>query len=63
MVFTLIAASSVLVPVVGYAVAAQRLRAPLDTLKQWLQANNHQVMAIVLVIMGAAVIGKGLGGL
>ncbi|MFZ2528084.1 MAG: GAP family protein [Rhodococcus sp. (in: high G+C Gram-positive bacteria)] len=62
-VFTLIAASSVLVPVVGYAVAAQRLRAPLDTLKQWLQANNHQVMAIVLVIMGAAVIGKGLGGL
>lgn len=62
-VFTVIAASSVLIPVVGYALAAQRLRQPLDTLKQWLQANNHQVMAIVLLIMGAAVIGKGLGGL
>lgn len=62
-VFTVIAASSVLIPVLGYAVAAQRLRGPLDTLSQWLRANNHQVMAIVLVIMGAAVIGKGLGGL
>ena len=62
-VFTVIAASSVLIPVLGYGVAAQRLRGPLDTLSQWLRANNHQVMAIVLVIMGAAVIGKGLGGL
>lgn len=63
LVFTVIAASTVLLPVVGYTVAADRLRGPLDSLKNWLQANNHQVMAIVLLIMGAAVIGKGLGGL
>lgn len=61
-VFTVLAASTVLVPVIGYAVAADRLRGPLDSLKDWLQANNHQVMAIVLVIMGAVVVGKGLGG-
>ncbi|MCK8674546.1 GAP family protein [Rhodococcus sp. HM1] len=62
-IYTVIAASSVLIHVLGYAIAAQRLRERLDTLSQWLRANNHQVMAIVLVLMGAAVIGKGLGGL
>ncbi|MBH0122506.1 GAP family protein [Rhodococcus sp. CX] len=62
-IYTVIAASSVLIHVLGYAIAAQRLRERLDTLWQSLRANNHQVMAIVLVLMGAAVIGKGLGGL
>ncbi|MRH92178.1 GAP family protein [Nocardia sp. SYP-A9097] len=62
-VFTLIAAASVLIPVIGYAVAADRLRPALDSLKNWLQANNHMVMAIVLLVMGAAVIGKGINGL
>lgn len=61
-VFTLLAAATVLIPVIGYAVAADRLRGPLAGLKDWLQANNHQVMAIVLLVMGAAVVGKGLGG-
>lgn len=63
LVFTVLAASTVLIPVIGYAVAADRLRGTLDSLKNWLQANNHAVMAIVLVVMGAVVIGKGLGGL
>ncbi len=61
-VFTVLAASTVVVPVVGYALAADRLREPLASLKNWLQAQNHQVMAIVLLVMGAVVIGKGLGG-
>ena len=63
LVYTVLAASTVLVPVLGYAVAADRMRGGLDSLKNWLQANNHMVMAIVLVVMGAVVIGKGLGGL
>lgn len=62
-VFTVLAAASVLAVVLGYAVAADRLRHTLDTTRQWLQANNHAVMAIVLLVMGAAVIGKGVGGL
>jgi hypothetical protein len=61
-VFTVLAASTVVVPVVGYALAADRLREPLASAKTWLQAQNHQVMAIVLLVMGAVVIGKGLGG-
>ncbi|MFI5717301.1 GAP family protein [Nocardia sp. NPDC051750] len=62
-VFTVLAAASVLVPVVGYLVAADRISGALATVKDWLQANNHLVMAIVLLIMGAAVFGKGVGGL
>ncbi|EME23117.1 GAP family protein [Rhodococcus triatomae] len=61
-VFTLIAGSTVLIPVIGYALAADRLRDPLASAKTWLQEQNHAVMAIVLAIMGAVMIGKGLGG-
>ncbi|MBF6324260.1 GAP family protein [Nocardia cyriacigeorgica] len=62
-IFTVLAASTVLVPVIGYAVAADELRSGLDTMKAWLQGNNHIVMAIVLLVMGAVVLGKGIGGL
>ncbi|MFD3706608.1 GAP family protein [Nocardia sp. NPDC058658] len=62
-VFTLLASSTVLAVVLGYLLAADRLRPPLDSLRQWLQNNNHEVMAIVLLIMGTVVVGKGIGGL
>ncbi|MEV6071225.1 GAP family protein [Nocardia sp. NPDC052001] len=62
-VFTVLADASVLVVILGYAVAADRLRESLDATRRWLQSNNHAVMAIVLLVMGAAVIGKGVGGL
>ncbi|WP_280268156.1 GAP family protein [Nocardia wallacei] len=62
-VYTMIAAASVLLVVVGYVLAADRLRATLDTAREWLQANNHAVLAIVLLVMGTVVLGKGIGGL
>lgn len=62
-VFTLLASTTVLAVVIGYLVATDRLRPTLNSLREWLQANNHAVMAIVLVVMGAVVVGKGLGGL
>lgn len=62
-VFTVIAASTVAIPVIGYLVAAQRLRAPLDALKQWLQTNNATVMAVLILVIGVVLIGKGIGGL
>ncbi|MGW4350992.1 GAP family protein [Nocardia sp. NPDC004582] len=62
-VYTVIAAATVLVVVLGYAVAADRLRPVLDETRVWLQDNNHLVMAIVLAVMGAVVLGKGIGGL
>lgn len=63
LVFVVIAASTVAVPVVGYAVAAERMRGPLDRLKVWLQAENAAVMSVLLLVIAAVMIGKGLGGL
>ncbi|MFF5036237.1 GAP family protein [Nocardia salmonicida] len=62
-VFTLLASVTVLAVVLGYMLAADRLGPMLDSLREWLQLNNHAVMAIVLLIMGAVVLGKGIGGL
>ncbi|MGK3951733.1 GAP family protein [Microbacterium sp. I2] len=60
-VFTLIGASTVLVPVVGYLVAAGKLRGPLDALRGWLAKENAVIMAVLLLVIGVAVIGKGIG--
>lgn len=62
-VFTVIAASTVAGPVLAYLVAGPRMRAPLDTLKAWLQANNATVMSVLLLVIGVVLVGKGIGGL
>ena len=60
-IFTLIAAISVLVPVLGYLMAANAMRGPLDALRQWLVAHNAAVMAVLLLVIGVVMIGKGIG--
>jgi threonine/homoserine/homoserine lactone efflux protein len=62
-VFTVLAASTVLVPVIGFLVAAERVKPWLDTLKTWLEANNATVMGVLLLVLGVVQLGKGLGGL
>ncbi|MCS5736335.1 GAP family protein [Herbiconiux daphne] len=59
-VFVVIAASSVAVPVVAYLVAGARLQTPLERLRGWLEHNNATVMSILLLVIGVVVIGKGL---
>jgi threonine/homoserine/homoserine lactone efflux protein len=60
-VFTVIAASTVLIPVVGYLVAAEKLRGPLDVLRGWLAKENAVIMAVLLLVIGVSLIGKGIG--
>ena len=60
-VFTLIAASTVLIPVVGYLIAAEKLRGPLDALRVWLAKENAVIMAVLLLVIGVSLIGKGIG--
>lgn len=60
-IFTVIAASTVLVPIVAYLVAADRLRAPLDALRGWLAQQNALIMAVLLLVLGVVLIGKGIG--
>ena len=61
-VFTVLASSTVAVPVVGYLAARDRMAAPLESLQGWLTQNNAGVMAVLLLVLGTALVGKGIGG-
>ena len=60
-VYTLLAASTVGVPVVAYLVASDRMAAPLEALRGWLVRENAVVMAVLLLVIGVVMIGKGIG--
>ena len=60
-VFALLAASSVAIPVIAYLVASSKMAAPLETLRVWLVHNNATVMAVLLLVIGVVMIGKGIG--
>ncbi|WP_029432252.1 GAP family protein [Blastococcus sp. URHD0036] len=62
-VFTVLAASTVAIPVVGYAVARTRMAGPLEHLRGWLTTHSAAVMATLLLVIGVLLLGKGLGGL
>jgi len=59
-IYTVLAGSTVIVPVVGFLLAAARLRAPLGRLRDWLQAENAVIMTVLLLVLGVVIIGKGL---
>jgi threonine/homoserine/homoserine lactone efflux protein len=59
-IFVLLAGSTVIIPVIGYLVAAARLAEPLDRLREWLVDNNAVIMAVLLLVIGVSVIGKGI---
>ncbi|MGF9756635.1 GAP family protein [Microvirga sp. 0TCS3.31] len=62
-VFTVIAAASVAVPVIGYLVASAKMAGPLESMRQWLVKENAVVMAVLLLVIGVAMVGKGIGSL
>lgn len=59
-VFTLVAAATVVIPVVAYLIAGDRLDGPLDTAKTWLIDNNSAVMAVLLLVFGAVLLGDAI---
>jgi hypothetical protein len=48
---------------VKLVLAGDRVQPSLDRAKAWLSANNTVVMAVLLLVIGVTLIGKGLGGL
>jgi threonine/homoserine/homoserine lactone efflux protein len=62
-IFTVLAASTIAVPVVAYLVASTRMTPYLDDLRGWLTQHNAAVMTVLLLVIGVALIGKGIGGL
>jgi threonine/homoserine/homoserine lactone efflux protein len=61
-VFVVLAVSSVAIPVLGYAIARDRMASPLNELRAWLTVNNAVVMAVLLAVIGVVMVGKGIGG-
>lgn len=59
-VFTSIAAASVAVPVIANLVASTKMAGPLDVMRAWLTKENAVVMAVLLLVIGIDVIGKGI---
>ena len=50
------------VPVLAYAVAAERLREPLDALRGWLARENSVIMGTLLTVLGVVLLGHGIAG-
>jgi hypothetical protein len=62
-VFVVIASVSVAAPVLYYLVAGESAAKTLDSWKAWLLANNATVMFVLFLVLGAKLVGTGLGGL
>lgn len=62
-VFTVVAASSVALPVLAYLVAGERLDEPLTKLKNWMEEQHATLVAVILVVIGVMVLYKGIHGL
>lgn len=63
LVFTLIAALTVLLPVLVFLAAPRKATEVLDHIREWLTANNTAIMVVLFVVLGGQLLGKGLGGL
>jgi threonine/homoserine/homoserine lactone efflux protein len=62
-VFAIIGTVGVGAPVVIYFVMGDRAGPVLDRLKQWMQHNNAVIMGVLLLVIGAKLIGDAIGGL
>ena len=62
-VFVVIASSTVGLAVLVYLLGGEKAEHVLTTWKVWLTHNNATVMAVLFLVFGAVVIGKGITGL
>ena len=61
--FVAIAASSVALPVLAYAVSGDRLDTALSKLKDWMERHNAALVAVILIVIGLLVLYKGIHAL
>lgn len=60
-VFTVVASLGVLVPFGIYLLAGERAAGLLEGIKGWMIANNAAIMTVLLVVLGAKMVGDGVG--
>jgi threonine/homoserine/homoserine lactone efflux protein len=61
-VFIVIAISTVALPVILNLTMGDKARATLASLNNWLKANNATVMAVLVLVIGFVLVGKGITG-
>jgi threonine/homoserine/homoserine lactone efflux protein len=61
-IFVVVATLGVALPVVIAITLGERSRDLLDRLKDWLAANNATIMAVLMVVIGAKLIGDAISG-
>ena len=61
-VFVVIASVSVLGPVLFYVFAPETAAKPLDVLKVFMSEHNAVIMVVLFLVLGAKILGDGLGG-
>ncbi len=62
-VFVLVGSVSILAPVAVYFLMGARAATILDGLKRWMGAHNAAIMTVLLLVLGAKLIGDAIGGL
>jgi threonine/homoserine/homoserine lactone efflux protein len=62
-IFVGLASLTVIVPVLFYLVGGARAARVLENWKAWLTANNATVLAVLFLVLGALLVGKGIGEL
>jgi hypothetical protein len=61
--YVAIASISILAPLIAYFALGSRAADVLGGWKDWLTAHDNAVMAVLFLVLGAVVLGKGVGGL
>ncbi|GAA1131004.1 GAP family protein [Arthrobacter flavus] len=59
--FTVLAGSTVLVPVAGFLMAPNRFHSRLSRLQIWLVRENSTTMSVLLLVLAVTSIGEGIG--
>ncbi|WP_292975473.1 GAP family protein [Mycobacterium sp.] len=62
-IFIVVAASSVALPVLAYVGAGSRLDDSMASLKLWMEKNNAALLAVIFVLIGAMVFHNGIKAL
>jgi len=60
LVFVLVASASIAMPILGFLAFGERAEVRFALWKDWLIANNAAVMAVLLLVFGVLILGRGI---
>jgi uncharacterized membrane protein len=58
-----IACLSVIAPILAFVVNPDRMTGPLQTARTWLVQRNNTIIIVVFIVIGAVLVGDGVGQL